>query len=34
MSIMLGLGLSIAGSAISAISANKAQKKAEKRAKP
>jgi hypothetical protein len=30
---MLGLGLSIAGSAISAISANKAQKKAEKRAK-
>ena len=33
MSIMLGLGLSIAGSAISAISANKAQKKAEKRAK-
>jgi hypothetical protein len=33
MSIMLGLGLSIAGTAISAVSAHKAQKKAEKRAK-
>jgi len=33
MSLFLGLGLSVAGSALGAISANKAQKKAERRAK-